>query len=38
VNTPVANAVSRAEVEDLLYHEAELLDGWKVCCGEVSER
>jgi len=30
VNTPVANAVSRAEVEDLLYHEAELLDGWKL--------
>jgi p-cumate 2,3-dioxygenase beta subunit len=30
VNTPVANAVSRAEVEDLLYHEAELLDAWKL--------
>jgi len=30
VNSPVANAVSRAEVEDLLYHEAELLDGWKL--------
>jgi p-cumate 2,3-dioxygenase beta subunit len=30
VNTPVASAVSRAEVEDLLYHEAELLDSWKL--------
>ena len=30
MNTPVASAVSRAEVEDLLYHEAELLDGWKL--------
>ena len=30
MNSPVANAVSRAEVEDLLYHEAELLDGWKL--------
>ncbi len=30
MNTPVANAVSRAEVEDLLYHEAELLDAWKL--------
>jgi p-cumate 2,3-dioxygenase beta subunit len=30
VNTPVASAVSRAEVEDLLYHEAELLDAWKL--------
>jgi p-cumate 2,3-dioxygenase beta subunit len=30
VNTPVAGAVSRAEVEDLLYHEAELLDSWKL--------
>jgi p-cumate 2,3-dioxygenase beta subunit len=30
VNTPVANAVSRGQVEDLLYHEAELLDAWKL--------
>jgi p-cumate 2,3-dioxygenase beta subunit len=30
VNTPFADAVSRAEVEDLLYHEAELLDAWKL--------
>lgn len=30
MNTPVASAVSRAEVEDLLYHEAELLDAWKL--------
>ena len=30
MNTPVASAVSRAEVEDLLYHEAELLDSWKL--------
>ncbi len=30
MNTPVANAVSRAEVEDLLYHEAELLDSWRL--------
>jgi len=30
VNTPVANTVSRAEVEDLLYYEAELLDGWRL--------
>jgi p-cumate 2,3-dioxygenase beta subunit len=30
VNTPVADAVSRAEIEDLFYHEAELLDAWKL--------
>jgi p-cumate 2,3-dioxygenase beta subunit len=30
VNTPVAAAVSRAEVEDLFYYEAELLDAWKL--------
>ncbi len=30
MNTPVASAVSRAEVEDLLYQEAELLDSWKL--------
>ena len=30
MNTPVASAVSRAEVEDLLYHEADLLDAWKL--------
>jgi len=30
VNTPLTNAVSRAEIEDLFYHEAELLDGWKL--------
>jgi p-cumate 2,3-dioxygenase beta subunit len=30
VNTPLADAVSRAEIEDLFYHEAELLDGWKL--------
>jgi p-cumate 2,3-dioxygenase beta subunit len=30
VNTPVAAAVSRAEIEDLLYYEAELLDAWKL--------
>ncbi len=30
MNTPFADAVSRAEVEDLLYHEAELLDSWKL--------
>jgi p-cumate 2,3-dioxygenase beta subunit len=30
VNTPVAAAVSRAEVEDLFYYEAELLDSWKL--------
>jgi p-cumate 2,3-dioxygenase beta subunit len=30
VNTPLADAVSRAEIEDLLYHEAELLDAWKL--------
>ena len=30
MNTPVANAVSRGEIEDLLYQEAELLDGWKL--------
>jgi p-cumate 2,3-dioxygenase beta subunit len=26
----MTNAVSRAEVEDLLYHEADLLDSWKL--------
>jgi len=30
VNTPVTGAVSRAEVEDLLYREADLLDGWRL--------
>ena len=32
MNKPLDEAatVSRAEVEDLLYHEAELLDGWKL--------
>jgi p-cumate 2,3-dioxygenase beta subunit len=30
VNTPLADAVSRAEIEDLFYYEAELLDGWKL--------
>ncbi len=30
MNTPYADAVSRAEVEDLFYHEAELLDAWKL--------
>ena len=30
MNTPVAAAVSRAEVEDLFYYEAELLDSWKL--------
>jgi p-cumate 2,3-dioxygenase beta subunit len=30
MNTPFTDAVSRAEVEDLLYHEAELLDCWKL--------
>ncbi len=30
MNTPMTDAVSRAEVEDLLYHEAELLDAWKL--------
>jgi len=30
VNKPVADAVSRAEIEDLLYHEAALLDAWKL--------
>ncbi len=30
MNTPVASAVSRHEVEDLLYREAELLDAWKL--------
>ncbi len=30
MNTPLADAVSRAEIEDLFYHEAELLDGWKL--------
>lgn len=30
MNTPLADAVSRAEIEDLFYHEAELLDAWKL--------
>jgi p-cumate 2,3-dioxygenase beta subunit len=30
VNTPLSAAVSRAEVEDLFYYEAELLDAWKL--------
>lgn len=30
MNRPKGPAVSRAEVEDLLYHEAELLDGWRL--------
>ena len=30
MNTPLADAVSRAEIEDLFYQEAELLDGWKL--------
>lgn len=30
MNTPRASAVSRAEVEDLFYREAELLDAWKL--------
>ena len=30
MNTPVAAAVSRAEIEDLFYYEAELLDAWKL--------
>jgi p-cumate 2,3-dioxygenase beta subunit len=30
VNRPQELAVSRAEVEDLLYREAELLDGWQL--------
>jgi p-cumate 2,3-dioxygenase beta subunit len=30
VNTPFTDAVSRAEVEDLFYYEAELLDTWKL--------
>ena len=30
MNPPVTDVVSRAEVEDLLYHEAELLDAWKL--------
>ena len=32
MNKPLdpAATVTRAEVEDLLYHEAELLDGWKL--------
>ncbi len=30
MNKPVTDAVSRAEVEDLLYHEAALLDSWKL--------
>jgi p-cumate 2,3-dioxygenase beta subunit len=30
VNTPFADAVARAEVEDLFYYEAELLDAWKL--------
>lgn len=30
MNRPKEPAVSRAEVEDLLYHEAELLDSWRL--------
>ena len=30
MNTPFADAVARAEVEDLFYYEAELLDAWKL--------
>ena len=30
MNTPFADAVSRAEVEDLFYYEAELLDAWQL--------
>jgi len=30
VNTPRTDAVSRAEIEDLFYYEAELLDAWKL--------
>lgn len=30
MNTPLTDAVSRAEVEDLLYYEAELLDAWRL--------
>ena len=30
MNTPFADAVSRAEVEDLFYDEAELLDAWQL--------
>ena len=32
MNKPLdpASTVTRAEVEDLLYHEAELLDGWRL--------
>ena len=30
MNTPVAAAVSRAEIEDLFYYEAELLDAWRL--------
>jgi p-cumate 2,3-dioxygenase subunit beta len=30
VNRPLEDAVSRAEIEDFLFHEAALLDGWKL--------
>src|SRR5262249_36853558 len=30
VNTPLTDAVSRAEIEDLFYREAELLDAWQL--------
>jgi p-cumate 2,3-dioxygenase subunit beta len=30
MTAPVANVVTRAEVEDFLYHEAALLDEWKL--------
>ena len=30
MNTPFADAVSRAEIEDLFYYEAALLDAWQL--------
>lgn len=30
MNEVLTNTVSRAEVEDLFYHEADLLDGWRL--------
>ena len=30
MNTPRTDAVSRAEIEDLFYYEAELLDAWRL--------
>ena len=30
MNEILASTVSRAEVEDLFYHEADLLDSWKL--------